>query len=129
MIKRKKHNKSGQAMIALLLMISIVMFWATQTVVSGLGTVFVGNETTYSWQLLSKAEGMAENAAMRYLRDSSYQGESLPDGDYLCTIQVNNITGGKDLVSTCRKDNRFKVVGLTVVFNSGRYEFSKITER
>lgn len=116
-------------MVALLLMVSVILFWVTETVVSGLGTVFIGNETTYSRLLLNITEGFTENAAIRYLRDPSYTGEDLLEDGYSCTIQVNSITDGKDLVSTCQKDNRSKAVGMTVILSNGQYQFSKMTER
>ncbi len=120
---------SGQAMIALIFIISIVMFWAVESSILNLSTATGSTESILGQDLLIKAESYLENAIMQYLRDPTYSQEELQDGQVLCTIEVTGIGYNKTISSTCRKDNRSRSVFVTSGLQNGVFSFSKIMER
>ncbi len=84
--------KTGSALLTLLVFMSAVMI-----VVSFAVAVIIANEQAslkYSLgeETLAMAEGGAENAVMRVLRDPTYVGETLSVGSGTVTITVTGTT-------------------------------------
>lgn len=123
------QKQSGQAMITVLFTLAIVFFLVTQATILYLGNVDLANAAYEGSILLTKTEGYLENAAIRFLRNPNYTGESLQEGDVSCTMQIVDLAGGKDITCTCQKWTMQKKVGMQVAITDGTYTFSKITER
>lgn len=124
------RSQNGQAIIALVMIIAIVTIIFTQIAFLNLDAVAIANEQTESELLRITAEGYAENAALRYLRDSAYAGETLSAGDISCTILVTDLGGGiDDIEVTCTRSGRSKTVGLQATYASGIFQFSKLLTR
>ena len=126
---RVEEKQSGQALVIILFVTTIVVLLITQITALSLSTVGLSNQYYDGLILLTKAEGFLENAALRYLRNPSYNGESLHNNGIDCTIEIADIVGGKDLVCWCSKDAKTRKVGMTVSFNQGVFNFSKVEER
>lgn len=125
-MRQKKYF--GQAMITTLIIIFIVLSWALQIAITNLSIITTSNEYAEGEILLQKAEGHLENAAIRYLRESSYNGGSLQENEISCTISLTDIIGGKHIISTCSKNNRSRKIGLSVTYANGIFSFTKIAE-
>jgi hypothetical protein len=128
-IASNKINSSGQAMIAILFVVAIVLFLTTQAALLNIGTTTLASDYYDGDMILIKTEGYLENAALRFLRNPAYSGESLQEGDLSCTMQVVDLAGAKDITATCGKDQKQRKLGMTVTIASGVYSFSKIEER
>lgn len=116
-------------MITVLFTLAIVFFLVTQATILYLGNVDLANAAYEGSILLTKTEGHLENAAIRFLRNPNYTGESLQEEDVSCTMQIVDLAGGKDIICTCQKWNIQKKVGMQVTITDGTYTFGKITER
>lgn len=124
------RNQDGQTLLTLLIIMSIVSLLFTHIAILSLSSLSTANEARHADALLLKAEGYLESAALRYLRDPTYTGEVLIEGDYSCTIVISDLGGlDRDLESECTRNNRTKTVGMTVNYSGGIFGFSKITER
>jgi len=122
-------NYKGQAMVIVLLVVTIVLSWVIENTIANISYVNTANESANGDNLLLISEGYLENGAIRYLRNQSYNGESLQTNGYSCTITVAAVSGGFDIISICSKDNRQKKVGITVTSIGRVFSFSKIAER
>lgn len=123
-------KSKGQAVIVLVMIVAIVSLLFTHVALLNLAALGLSNEQYEGTILRTKAEGYLENAAMRYLRDISYTGESLNEGTISCTIVVADLGGfNRDFESTCEKGQRAKTVGMQVSINNGVFDFTKIAER
>jgi len=120
-------SDSGQAMIILIFVSTIVVYWTIQAVALNLSALTVTGEGTTGQILLARAEGYLENAIIRYLRNPSYNGEIITSPD--CEITTAVVGLDKEITSTCRENGRQKTVGVTISFASGIYTFSKIMEK
>ena len=127
-MKYQKHQQ-GQALIIVLFISAIVVLIVAQVATLNLSNLGLANNYYDGSLLLTKAESYLENAALRYLRDPSYIGESLQDANITCTIKINDIGENKDLTCQCERNGKSRKVGLTVSFDEGVYNFSKIEER
>lgn len=125
----QRNWQKGQALTTILFVMVIVFFFFTQSTILYLGNVELANNFSDGSLLLTKAEGYLENAALRFLRDPSYTGESLQDSNISCTMQIVDLGGAKDITTACQKDQWQKKVGVTVSISNGVYTFSKITQR
>lgn len=124
------NKHAGQAMIVVLMVMVIVTLLLAQVVMMNITSISLAGEFSDGSLLYSKAEGYLENAAIRFLRDISYSGETLQDGDISCTIEVIDLGGGlTDLVSTCSENGRTKIAAMNVSLAAGRFTFSQIAER
>lgn len=124
-----KKNQ-GQAVIVLVMVVTIVSLIFTHVALLNINALKLSNELYAAILLRAKAEGYLENAAMRYLRDITYTGETLNESDISCTIEVTDLGGfNRDFESTCSQGVRAKTVGMQVAIASGIFTFTKITER
>ncbi len=127
-----RHNmlQRGQAIIVLVMIVAIVSIMFTHVALLNINSLGLSNELFDGVVLRAKAEGYLENAAMRYLRDTNYSGETLNEGTISCTIVVEDLGGvDRDLESTCTRAGRTKTVGMQVTLITGIFTFTKITER
>ena len=125
----KYKKQSGQAMIILVFVSAIVTSLVLQTSAFSLSSLSLDNEYSKGLILLNRAQGHLENAALRTLRDPSFTGEIINQDNIICTTQITDISGGKDISSSCQQNQRSRTVGLTITFSSGTYQFSPIQER
>lgn len=116
-------------MIVLLMVTAIIVSLMIQANNLSLSSISLDNEYAEGLALATKAEGFLEDAALKYLRNPNYNGGSLEENNIICTITVNNVPGGKDLISSCQRNQRSKVIAMTVVYNNGAYNFSPMEER
>jgi hypothetical protein len=124
------NTESGQAVIVLVMVVTIVTIMFTHVALLNMGALANSNELAEALVLRTKAEGYLENAAMRFLRNTDYEDESLNDGTISCTITVTNLGGvNRDFESRCARDGREKAVGMQVTLVNGSFSFSKIEER
>jgi len=123
-----KKNK-GQAMIVLLMVIAIATSLAVQVAVSSLSSIGLDNEYSEGLTLINEAEGCLENAALRFLRNPLFEGESTVENEITCTSEVINITEEKDITCFCQRNRRIRKVGMRVSVLSGVFNFSAIEER
>lgn len=123
------QKNSGQAMISILFLLSIISFIIVQTTILNLGSVGLSNDYYQGSNLLIKTEGYLENSAIEFLRNPNYTGEDLPEGNISCTMRVVATDGQKDITATCTQNEFQKTAGMTVLINKGVYTFSKIQER
>src|SRR3989344_6901367 len=94
----KNLNSSGQAVIVLVLVVAIVVLMFTHVTILSFSSIQTSNEYTDGEFIQMKAEGYLESAAIRYLRDSTYTGETIDpliEPNYSCTMSLQNI-GGND---------------------------------
>ena len=123
-------NCKGQAAIVMVLVVSIVVLMFTHISVLGFANVGISNEQAQGEILQMKTEGYLENAAMRYLRDGTYTGETLLEDEYSCTMVVTDIGGfDRDFETTCSLGDRSRTVGMTAVYIDGIFEFSPVEQR
>lgn len=123
-------NNRGQAIIVLVLVVAIVVLMFTHVMVLSFSSVQTSGEYTTGEFIQMKAEGYLESAAIRYLRDPTYTGETLNEGVYSCTMVVQDIGGSThDLESTCESGGRSRTVGMQAAYNAGVFEFSPIEQR
>lgn len=120
---------SGQALILLVFVTAIVMYWAVESAVLNLNTVENSGNLAAGQTLLLKAEGYLENAILQYIRNPAYSGESLQEEAISCMIELTDNGLNKDLNSTCGQKGIQRTVGTTVSFGNGIYTFSKIMEK
>ena len=116
-------------MIVLLLVTAIAISLVVQVAVLSLSSVELDNEYAEGLVLINRAEGYLENAALRFLRDPNYLGETINEDNIACTSEISDVGGEKDLVCYCQRNQRIRKVGMTAVYNNGVYDFSKIQER
>lgn len=122
--------QKGQAMIVLVAIVAIATFIISEIFILSTSSLILSVESSENYLLSSKSEGYVENAAIRFLRDPSYTGESLNDGDISCTIDVTDLGGGiTDLSSSCQRKGRVQTVGMTANNGGGSFTFSKIQKR
>lgn len=122
-------NQKGQALIVILFVTAIVALLVTQITALNLSNLGLTNQYYDGQILLTKAEGYLESAALRYLRDPNYNGENLQDNSLVCTIEMTDIVGGKDLACWCSKSEKTRKVGMSITFNQGIFSFGKMEER
>jgi len=128
-IKNKLSN-SGQAMMVLVMVLAIVILYVSEVFVTTTSNTSQTFESSEEIILQEIAEGSLENAAIRFLRSTSYAGESLNENGISCTIVVSGLGGGvSDLSSSCERTGRSVVVGMTASDTGGSYTFSKIAKR
>ena len=124
------RHSSGQAVIVLVLVVAIVVLMFTHVTILSFSSIQTSDEYTSGEFIQMKAEGYLESAAIRYLRDSTYTGETLNEGAYSCTMEVQNIGGNdRDLTSTCSRGGRARTVGMQAIYNAGVFEFSAMEQR
>ncbi|MCR4263568.1 MAG: hypothetical protein NUV98_02510 [Candidatus Roizmanbacteria bacterium] len=127
---RTYRHSSGQAVIVLVLVVAIVVLMFTHVTILSFSSIQTSDEYTNGEFIQMKTEGYLESAAIRYLRDSAYTGETLNEGTYSCTMVVQNIGGNnRDLESTCSTGGRSRTVGMQAVYNAGMFEFSPMEQR
>lgn len=126
-----KFNQKGQAVIVLVMVVTIVSLIFTHVALLNINALKLSNELYEGVILRAKAEGYLESAAMRYLRDVTYTGETLNESDISCTIDVTSLGGyNRDFESTCTRSIRSRTVGMTVAAtSSGIFTFTKIVDR
>lgn len=84
----EKNKSNGQVLVTLLLFIVIAMTVISVTIVTVISNSQSATSAQQGVTAYYVAEGGAENAMMRLLRDPSYQGETLPVGDGTAYIKV-----------------------------------------
>ena len=128
-----KPNQNGQAVIVLVMVVTIVSLIFTHVALLNINALKLSNELFDGILLRTKAEGYLEDAAMQFLRDTSYglSGPiSLIESDISCTIEVTDLGGlSRDFESMCSRGNRSRTVGMSVSLASGIFTFTKIVER
>jgi hypothetical protein len=127
----KSHSaQQGQAVIVLVMVVTIVSLIFTHVALLNINALKLSNELFDGILLRTKAEGYLESAAMRFLRDVNYPGETLIESDISCTIEVTDLGGlNRDFESTCERNLRSRTVGMSVSLTSGIFTFTKITDR
>jgi len=128
-MKMQNKNQQGQALIIVLFISAVVVLIVAQVTTLNLSNLGLANNYYDGSLLLDKAEGYLENAALRYLRDPNYTGENLQDEGVVCIVEINDIGLDKDLTCQCEKNGKSRKVGLTISFDQGVFNFSKIEER
>lgn len=125
----KQNAQNGQAIIVLVMVVAIITIMFTHVALLNLTALGNSNEIHDGTMLRIKAEGYLESAAMRYLRDSSYAGEVIDEGDVDCTVVLTN-TGGlnRTFSSMCTRNGRSKTVMMQATYAAGVFSFSKIGE-
>ena len=119
-------------MIIIVMVMAISTLLLTQVVLMNMTSLTLAEESTEGDVLFTRAEGYLENAAIRFVRNTNYNGEIVPlqDDDISCTIVVTPLGAGTaDLVSSCSRNGRTKNAGMQATLAAGRFTFSKITER
>jgi hypothetical protein len=92
-IMKVKVNSKGQALVILLFFMVIAITLTTTSVAVIVANSMNVTRTEESMHALEVAEGGAENALIRLLRDTQYVGETIPlDGGQ----SVITVTGGTD---------------------------------
>jgi hypothetical protein len=125
--------KKGQTVIMLLLIITVLTLTITHIATLNFSSITLANEYVEGSNLLLVTEGYLENAAIRYLRNPSYIGETIPEvisGDYDCSTAVTSLDANTtDLEATCSKVGRTKTVGMRAVYDNGAFTFSAMSQR
>ena len=128
-----KSNQRGQAVIVLVMVVTIVSLIFTHVALLNINALKLSNELFDGALLRMKAEGYLEDAAMQFLRNTDYGSGgpvSLNESDISCTIEVTDLGGfDRDFESTCSRGLRSRTVGMTVTISSGIFTFTKITDR
>lgn len=111
-------RKSGQALIILLFYMVIAVTLVTTAVAITISSSFNTMQDEEGNHALELAENGVENALLRLLRDTMYNGETLAIGDGSVTISV---TGGstKTIVATGVKGNYVRTLQITATFSNG----------
>lgn len=126
----KEIEQRGQAIIVLVMVVAIVSIIFTHVALLNINALGISNELFDGFVLRAKAEGYLESAAIRYLRDSSYTGETLIEDSISCNINLTDLGGAnRDLESSCSRNGRTKKVGMQTSYAEGIYTFTKISER
>ena len=121
---------SGQTAIVMVMIMAIIALIFTQISVINLNLLSISNERVSGEALHMKAEGYLESAALRYLRDISYTGETVNDGNAVCTVTVSDIGGfNRDFDVVCSEGSRSRHVGMDVTYSAGAFQFSKQEKR
>lgn len=128
----KSTAQNGQAVIVLVMVVTIVSLIFTQVALLNINALKLSNELYEGVILRTKAEGYLEDAAMQFLRDTSYGltgPVTLNESDISCTIVVTDLGGfNRDFESTCQRGVSSRTVGMSVSLASGVFTFTKITE-
>src|SRR3989344_2186401 len=98
---------SGQTAIIMVMIMAIIALIFTQISVINLNILSISNERANGEALHMKAEGYLESAALRYLRNISYAGETIPDGAATCVITLSDLGGlDRDFDVVCSEGSR-----------------------
>src|SRR3989338_7819445 len=115
---------SGQTAIIMVMIMAIIALIFTQISVINLNLLSISNERVSGEALHMKAEGYLESAALRYLRDISYTGETVNDGNAVCTVTVSDIGGvNPGFFVVCSGGKRSPRRGPGGAFFSGGFHF------
>lgn len=94
-----RNSEAGQALVTLLLFMVIAITVSTAAVVLTITNSITASKVAAASHVYSVAEGGAENAILRLLRNPYYTGETLPIGDGVAEITVTG-TNPKVIRST-----------------------------
>lgn len=112
--------KSGQSLVILLVFMAVAITVTTTATMVLLGSTKSSSRLELAQDTLSVAEGGAENALMRLLRDPYYSGETLTVGDGIATISSVMNGSVNTITSIGRTGNFFRTVRVTTVTSGGR---------
>src|SRR3989338_2632581 len=108
---------SGQTAIIMVMIMAIIALIFTQISVINLNLLSISNERVSGEALHMKAEGYLESAALRYLRDISYTGETVNDGMGFCRFPLFDWGGfTRFFVVVGREGARRRHVGMDVTY-------------
>jgi hypothetical protein len=123
-------DSRGQVMMVLVMIMAIVTIVFTHVSFINTAALSRSNDVVDGGLLRAKTEGYLESAALRFIRDGSYTGESLNDGELSCTIIVTDMGSGTyDIESACQENGRTRTLGMTVSELGGAFQFSRIVDR
>lgn len=111
-------SQSGQTLIVLLVFMIIAITVTTATIALTVNNSKATSKEEASMTALSVAEGGAENAVLRLLRDPDYSGETLTIGDGTAKISILN---GDPIVATVegQYNDYIRKVQLTASYTNG----------
>ena len=88
----EKNRANGQILVTLLMFVLIALTVISVTITTVISNSQSATSAQQGVSVYYVAEGGAENAMMRLLREPSYQGETLTIGDGSSTSAVNGST-------------------------------------
>lgn len=109
----KNYYKTGQALVSLIVFVTIAGTITTAAVTVAIITARSGDNFTQGNNALVTAQSGAENAIIRLLRDPNYTGETINIGSDSVTINISG-TNPKTIVATSSVGNfkrKVEVIG------------------
>jgi hypothetical protein len=119
----KRKNQKGQALITLIIFIVV----ATTVIAGAVAATIINSQATgklaQSEESLKIAEGGAENAVLKLIRNPNYSGEILSIGNGTATITVTG-SGTKTIVSEGTEGNFKRKIQVTGSFVNNVFTIS-----
>lgn len=115
---RDNNKIAGQTVVILMIFITIsivIISAAVILVISNTAGAAIGQQSVVVREL---AENGVENALLRLLRDPSYTGETMIDGDTTTIISVTGDNTNKIIVSEGIEGNFDKKIRVKISYNS-----------
>lgn len=116
-------------MIVLLFITAIVVALVLQIASLSFSSISLDNEYSEGLLLVTEAESRLEDALIKYLRNPNYAGETVVTNGITCAVSLSDISGGKELVSSCQRNQRSRTVAVLAIYDNGSYLFSPVRER
>lgn len=110
-----KGIKKGQVLISLLFFVVIAMTILSAAIAVMMITSISTAKMEQGLSAYTIAEGGAENALLRLLRDPNYAGETLSIGNGYATITING-TDPKTIISIGREGNFERTIEVIVTY-------------
>lgn len=127
-MKKYKHNlKQGQALIVLIVFVSIATIIISSAVVVTVINSRLGSDQTQSVNAFSAAETGANEAILSILRNLSYTGGTLTVGDAVATITVSG-SSDKTIVSVGSVGKFVKKVQVSGTYTGNNFTVSSWSE-
>lgn len=115
---KKQNNHSGQAMVTLLIFVSIAIVVITGTVIVIVSNTLSATVSQQSLLVGQAAENGVENALLRLLRDPTYAGETVSFNGFPTTITVSGSATDKTIISTVTTVNIQRKITARINYNN-----------
>jgi hypothetical protein len=120
-------NQHGQALIPVLIILSMVLILGASALQLSLGGMLLGSASQEGEEILITTEGAMENGLMQILRNPAYAGESLQVNGFPCTINVSGVSPSVMTVE-CQSDRAQRRLQAEVSFVDGEMLVENWTE-
>jgi len=127
MRKIKANLKQGQALVVLIVFVSIATIIISSAVVVAIINSRLGADTTLSEQAYFAAEAGANEAILALLRSPSYSGGTLSLGDSIATITVSG-NPTLTIVSSGENNGFVRKVQVTGTYSGNSFAISSWSE-